>query len=335
MVDVSRQTIYAMEAGTYVPNTVVALRLARALGTNVEDLFTLPAEAAPQLRSDIAEVLPGSEIPQPGQPVQLCRIEERLIANPPSPVPWYFPAADAVVSGKRVRQGKAHVEIFQSETNFSNRILVAGCDPGISVLARHVQAAGVELVLAHRNSSQALALLNAGCIHIAGTHLKDGNAPAGSAVISFAVWEEGIVTARGNPKEIVSVADLAREDIVIVNREEGAGCRALLDSNLAKLGIPSDEITGYDRTSPGHLAAAWQVQTGAVDCCIATRAAARAFGLGFVPLVSEHYDLVIRKKHLELPSMQHLLDTLGRASFRRDLEGLGGYDARGAGQLKQ
>jgi len=38
---VTRQTIYAMEAGNYVPNTVVALKLARALDVKVEDLFKI------------------------------------------------------------------------------------------------------------------------------------------------------------------------------------------------------------------------------------------------------------------------------------------------------
>ena len=44
---VTRQTIYAMEAGSYIPNTAVALRLARALETSVEDLFSLPRESGP------------------------------------------------------------------------------------------------------------------------------------------------------------------------------------------------------------------------------------------------------------------------------------------------
>jgi putative molybdopterin biosynthesis protein len=74
------------------------------------------------------------------------------------------------------------------------------------------------------------------------------------------------------------------------------------------------------------------VQSGAVDCCLATRAAARVFGLHFIPLVSERYDLVIRKQHLDLPRMQNLLDVLSRSGFRRELEGLGGYDTRLAGQ---
>jgi molybdate-binding protein len=80
------------------------------------------------------------------------------------------------------------------------------------------------------------------------------------------------------------------------------------------------------------LPAAWQVQAGQADCCIATRAAARVFGLGFIPLVSERYDLAIRRQHLDMPSIQTLLDTLNRSNYRRELESLGGYDTRAAGQ---
>lgn len=345
-VRVSRQTIYAMEAGTYVPNTAVALRLARALDTTVEELFSLAAgEAEPRLRTGRATLLPGTAAVEEGQPVQLCRVEKRLIASVPSPVPWYFPAADAVIADQSGCQEKPQVQIFQGGDEFAKRILVAGCDPGISVLARHLQSAGIELVLAHRNSSQALSLLKEGCIHIAGTHLQDeasgeSNLPQigrmfpknAVAVIAFAIWEEGIVTARGNPKNIRGVEDFARQEIAIVNREKGAGSRALLDSRLKRARIEAGALRGYDRLAPGHLAAAWQVQAGAADACVATRAVARLLGLNFIPLVSERYDLVVRKQHLELPRIQNLFDALSRSDFRRELEGLGGYDTRVAGQ---
>jgi putative molybdopterin biosynthesis protein len=101
---------------------------------------------------------------------------------------------------------------------------------------------------------------------------------------------------------------------------------------LKRLGIKSGKVHGYRNEAPGHLPAAWQVLSGAADCCIATRAAARVFGLGFIPLFSERYDLVIRRQHLNLPGMQTLLDVLSRSGFRRELESLGGYDTRAAGQ---
>ncbi len=345
-VGISRQTIYAMEAGSFIPNTAVALRLARVLEVSVEDLFTLPGETpAPDLPSEHVVLLPGSDPPQPGQPVQLCRIDKLLIASPPSPVPWYLPPSDAIVTGEAADGRRTKVQVYNADGDFRNRILVAGCDPGISVLARHVQLAGVELVLAHRNSSQALQLLKQGRVHIAGTHLRDegtgqSNIPEIArlfpkktvAVISFAVWEEGILTASGNPKGIRGIEDFRRKDVRIVNREHGAGSRFLLDSHLERLKINARKVTGYNHLASGHLPAAWQVRTGAADCCIATRAAARLFGLGFIPLVSERYDLAVRRRHLELPANQVLLDTLNRSSFRRELESIGGYDTRTAGQ---
>jgi putative molybdopterin biosynthesis protein len=342
---VTRQTIYAMEAGSYIPNTAVALRLAQALEVRVEELFSLPQAEPTGLRSEEVTLLPGSETLHPGQPVQLCRVNKRLVASPPSPVPWYFPVSDAVVASKLPKNGRTDVQVFDAADDFRNRVLIAGCDPGISVLAHHLQASGIELVLAHRNSSQSLKLLKDGCVHIAGTHLRDESSGESNlpeigrlfpknavAVISFAVWEEGIVTAAGNPKSIKTVEDLARRDVMIVNREKGAGSRALLDSYLKRLKIDSKNIRGYDRIAPGHLPAAWQVQAGQADCCIATRAAARVFGLGFVPLVSERYDLAVRRQHLDMPGIQAVLDTLSRSNYRRELESLGGYDTRAAGQ---
>jgi molybdate-binding protein/DNA-binding XRE family transcriptional regulator len=342
-IGVSRQTIYAMEAGSYVPNTAVALKLARALGTSVEDLFSLSSDTpGPELRTETVSMLPGSEVLEPGQPVQLCRVEKRLVASAPSPVPWYFPASDAVIAGGR---GKTKVQVFHPEEDFRSRLLIAGCDPAISVLARSVQAAGVELVLAHRNSSQSLQLLRDGWVHVAGTHLRDETTGESNfaavdrifprqsvAVISYAIWEEGIVTARNNPKGIRGIEDLARPGVRIVNREAGAGSRNLLDAHLKTLGISTTKVRGYEHEVQGHLPAAWRVETGAVDACIATRAAARVFGLGFFPLVSERYDLVVRCEHLNVPAVEALLDTLGRSSFRRELESLGGYDTRNAGE---
>jgi molybdate-binding protein/DNA-binding XRE family transcriptional regulator len=349
---ISRQTIYAIESGSYVPNTAVALRLARTLEVNVEDLFALPSDApAAPLPTEQVTILPRPAPPRAGDPMQLCRVDRRTIASSPSPLPWSLPTADAVLLGHAdapaptAKPAKGTVQLFHSEYDLANRILVAGCDPGISVLARHVLRAGVELVVAQRNSSQALALLKQGVVHVAGTHLRDqasgeSNLPAihrlfarnSVAVVSLAVWEEGLVLPPGNPKSIRSVADFARRDIAIVNRETGAGSRLLLDAHLDRLGLAGEKVRGYDRLAAGHLPAAWQVRTGDADCCIATRAAARVFGLDFIPLATERYDLAIRRPHLDYPPVAALLDTLNRASFRRELEGLGGYDTTTAGR---
>jgi molybdate-binding protein len=92
-------------------------------------------------------------------------------------------------------------------------------------------------------------------------------------------------------------------------------------------------VNGYDRIAHGHLPAALAVSLGEADCCIATRSAARAFGLSFVPLATERYDLVIRRQFAKLPAVETLLDVLNRASIRRKLELLAGYDTRHTGEV--
>jgi molybdate-binding protein/DNA-binding XRE family transcriptional regulator len=346
-VGISRQTIYSIEAGVYVPNTLVALKLSRVLGVPVEDLFRLEDEAAPARLAEEVRLIPDAQHAEPGRPVQLCKVGTQLVAAYPEAVNWKLPLADGILvdpSRAAKRKGKATVQLFHEEKELGKRLLVAGCDPGISVLGRHLQRAGVELVSINCNSSQSLDLLKKGLVHIAGTHLLDhatgesnlaavrkrftGNAVA---VIGFAIWDEGLVVAAANPKRIRSTADIARKDVTVVNREAGAGCRILLDVHLEKLGVAADAVNGYNQIAYGHLHAAWSVLTGKADCCIATKAAARVFGLDFVPLLRERYDLVIRKPNLNQPIVQTLLETLGRSAFRRELEGLGGYDTTPAG----
>ena len=343
-IEVSRQTIYAMEAGTYVPNTAIALKLARVLDVKVEDLFQLDFADAPAA-VESAELMPSDEPAQPGLPVQVCEVEERLVAMLPTPVVWGLPPADAVLIETGEFGGKAKIQLFNNDGKmFRKRLMIAGCDPGISVLLRQLQREGVEAVAAGRNSSQSLDLLEQSMVHVAGSHLKDdatgeSNLPAikkqfpeGSvAVVSYAFWEEGMVIARGNPKGIRGIEDLARKDVTIINREPGSGIRMMLDSQLRKHGIPANDVNGYETVAPGHLPAAWQVRTGMVDCCLATKTAACVFGLDFITLERERYDLVIRKQNLEHPGVQVLLDILGRTAFRRELEGLGGYDTHVAG----
>jgi molybdate-binding protein/DNA-binding XRE family transcriptional regulator len=331
---ISRQTIYAMEAGDYVPNTAVALKLARALDVSVEELFRLEA-AEPEPPRVVEAELIGSGDRFAGSPIEVCRVGERLVGVPALTSPWQLVPADGLL----VDRARSTVQLLREDWD-ETRLLVAGCDPATPVLARHLGRASVGLVTAAVNSSVALDLLKRRLTHIAGTHLKDEASALrtqfprkGVAVFAFAVWEEGLVLARGNPKEVRGVADLARPSVKLAPREVGSGSRQLLDRVLGDAGIPTHSVRGYDDlTSVGHLPAAWRVYTGMADVCVATRSAARAFGLDFVPLATERYDLVIRREHLDTTAVERLLDTLAQAAFRRELEALCGYDTRETGR---
>ena len=345
-IDVSRQAIYAIESGDYAPNTAVALKLAQALGVAVEELFQLEGRKDSRI-AEQAELLDEGPAAMLGKPVCLCRVDGRLIATFPEAATWSLPLADAMIAGAITNStGKANtpVEVFVQAQDFDKRLLMAGCDPGISILGRHLGQQGVNLVVAHRNSTKALDLLHRGSIHVAGCHIRDektdeSNLAAISrifrkqdiAVVSLALWEEGLVVPSGNPKQIRSIADLGRSDITIVNRERGAGSRLLLDAKLRRAGIPHARLRGYESIATGHLPAARRVQTGEGDCCIAVSSVARVLGLDFIPLSSERYDLVVHRRHLQLPQVQALFNTLALAAYRRELEHLGGYDTSVAG----
>jgi molybdate-binding protein/DNA-binding XRE family transcriptional regulator len=356
---ISRQTIYAIEAGDYVPNTALALALAQILEVRVEDLFQLEDEPQAPARPVSAELLNASEPLRKGQPVQLCEVGKRLIAVPAEPQPAMLPLADGVLVESAKHSGPASIRAFPADGSEGKRLLVAGCDPGIALLAHHLsRTAGIELVVASSSSRQSLDWLKDGFVHIAGSHLRDATTgdynlaavrklfPRGGVkVVTFAIWEQGLVFAAGNPKGIASVADLARPDstsktgsgqraVRIVNRETGAGSRDLLDSELRRAGIAVKDVVGYDRIAHGHLPAALAVSLGEADCCIATRSAAQAFGLGFLALATERYDLVIRQPFVKLPAVEALLDGLNRSAIRRRLEMLAGYDTSHTGEVR-
>lgn len=321
---VTRQAIYAIEAGTYVPNTAVALRLARVLETTVETLFELDEEQPSSIHRDF---LPLDELSPSalGEPIQICRVGRRNIGVTPTVFPAYLPIADGIVSSP----GKA---TLAAEPDDANRLLLAGCDPALSLLAAHAIEAHVEIVLANGNSSRALNWLREDRIDIAGTHLDEKMAGPLS-VVNFAMWEEGFVVKRGNPLGIRKVEDLANRNVRFINRDKGSGSRRLFEAQLAAAGMKASDVKGSDTAVTGHLAAAWAVSTGAADCCIAAASAARRFGLDFIPLAAERFDLVIHKRDLKRKAIQGLFEILNRSRFRRQLEMLAGYDVSHAGDM--
>jgi molybdate-binding protein/DNA-binding XRE family transcriptional regulator len=345
-VNVSRQTIYAIETGTYVPNTEVALHLARELEVTVDELFSLsPGTLQPSERL-AAEVL-SAELPASGQPVRICQIGSRWVSVPVSASPYYMPEADGIIQRSLRSRGCAELLVFGRDEASQKRLVLAGCDPATGLLARTVEKiSGVEVVCAGASSKLALSWLIEGKVHIAGSHLEDAktgefNLPfirkqfpkEDLTVVTFARWEEGLVVASRNPKGIVAIENLLSKSVRFANREAGSGSRALLDRLLSQAGIPAQKVEGYDRIAFGHLAAAYCVFSGEADVCLATRSAAQAFNLGFVPLHSERYDLVLRKRTAHLPAVKAFLDVLQRASLRRKLEVLAGYDTSQMGSV--
>ena len=190
-----------------------------------------------------------------------------------------------------------------------------------------------------------LVALRDGMCHIAGTHLLDeasgaynvpfverilGNGAA--AVIRLAHREQGVIVAPGNPLAIESLDDLAHPSLRYVNRQRGAGTRVLLDFELARRGLASSAIPGYEREEYSHLAVAAAIAAGRADCGLGILAAARAFELDFVPVASEPFDLVMRVETFKDPIVEPLLSLLADEQFRTSVSELGGYDVAEMGR---
>jgi putative molybdopterin biosynthesis protein len=121
------------------------------------------------------------------------------------------------------------------------------------------------------------------------------------------------------------IDDLTRPGLRYVNRQRGAGTRVLLDHELARRGIAGEQVGGYAREEHTHLAVAAAVAAGRADCGLGVMAAARAFGLDFVAVTREPYDLVLAAETVEDPILAPLWALLGEPDFQRSVRELGGY----------
>jgi putative molybdopterin biosynthesis protein len=193
------------------------------------------------------------------------------------------------------------------------------------------------LTLASSNvgSLGGLTALRDGLCHVAGSHLLDPESGEYTlpylsrllpgrevSVVRLVHREQGLIVAPGNPLALKGMEDLPGGRIRYVNRQRGAGTRVLLDHELAARGISPEAISGYEREEHTHLAVAAAVAAGRADCGLGLLAAARAFGLDFVPVAHEPYDLVFEPD----PLLDPLWALLESDDFRQAVTDLGGYD---------
>ncbi len=330
---ISRQSYAAIESGSSVPSTEIALRLAAALGRPVGALFRLPDRPADRRSAAWS----GAGAPGPGHRVRLTRIGGRWIAHPCAEAHRTDALADGVV--ERVEGGEVSVRVFADGPPPAG-LAVVGCDPAFGIVAEALRRErGIEVSWSQRGSRAALITLARGEAHVAGVHLRDAasgawNAPSVHALVpfpctrvSFAVWEQGLLARPGAAHAIGGIGDLAGGQVRLLNREEGSGSRALLDELLAAAGVEPSDVAGYATTARGHLAVADGIAAGAADAGVAIRAAGRARGLDVLPLREEAYELVIPDHFLDLPGVEALLGLLRRPGVRAQVEALGGYDA--------
>ena len=154
-------------------------------------------------------------------------------------------------------------------------------------------------------------------------------------LIGLAVRDQGLIVARGNPKGIQGLHDLAHPECRFVNRQRGSGTRLVFDQLLARAGIASSLISGYPREEFTHMAVASAVADGSADVAFGIRAAAAQLELGFIPLVSERYLLACDADRLESAELKKFLALLRSKPFKAVLASLPGYDNAITGRVME
>jgi putative molybdopterin biosynthesis protein len=334
MAGVSRQAVSAVESGLSDPSLRVALALARALGLTVEEMFG-PSSPAPQVMARPVAPLGGQ-----GARVTLAPVGDGFVALPlsgPSASRSGFLPAGGVAADADGEPDMA--EPVHPVGPPRPTLIAAGCDPALPLLEHPLGLLDPPAAFTWWPcpSRDALQLAARGLVHVAGVHLRgpDGGynttaaeslLPDGGEVIGFCSWQEGLVLRPGLPGAVAGIGDIAMRGLRLVNREPGAEARSVLDRELAALGIEAAALPGYGTQVTGHLQVAAAIAGGLADAGIASEPAARCYGLGFVPLASEHFDLVIPAGQASSREVQNLLKVLSSQWLLDQLASLPGYD---------
>lgn len=151
--------------------------------------------------------------------------------------------------------------------------------------------------------------------------------------VNFSQREQGILLPKGNPKNIKAIADLARDDVTIVNRRLGTGTRLLFDYEISRSDISHSNIRGYRNEVAKHLDAGLEVLAGHADAAPAIRAVAGMLGLDFIPLRWERFDLLISRERFFEKGIQSFLTLLHEKEFRLLADSMEGYDLSLCGKM--
>jgi len=240
-------------------------------------------------------------------------------------------------------------ELLVNERELDNTVVIIGShDITIDILADEIRRKGRNIRISSGNvgSLGGLIALRKESCHISGSHLLDTKTGqynlsyvkrylkgVRACVFHLVLRDQGLIVAKGNPKAIRGIEDLAGGNVSFVNRQAGSGTRVLFDYKLDQLGISPESIKGYDHDEFSHMSVAVDVLSGAADCGLGIFAAARALDLDFIPLEKEQYDLIIPSRVLAQPNIQAVLETIRSRHFRERVRSLGGYDPSKSGQL--
>ncbi len=245
------------------------------------------------------------------------------------------------------RQAKEPSRRRRDRLDARNTILIVGShDLALSLLISRLKHKNPEISVqvTCAGSLGGLIALQEGRADLAGVHLLDEETGEYNyqyvkhilpgmevAIVHLAYRIQGLMFARGNPKQVRGLEDLKRSDITFINRQKGSGTRVSLDYRLRELGIAAHDVKGYDREMDTHLAVAMGIARGEADVGLGIEAAAHACDIDFLPIAKERFDLVIPAENYHRRQLSLLLAIIESGEFRKVVTEMGGYDTSQTG----
>jgi molybdate-binding protein/transcriptional regulator with XRE-family HTH domain len=323
---ISRTEISAIEIRRLVPSVATALALAGVLECRVDDLFALPSRSGP------AEEWAWTPTREP------CRFWRAEIGGRHILYPAESGSVGVVAHDGILAYGRLQSQPHQSPTE---TLVMACCDPAVGLLVRELATTShIRLLVLKRSSSEALRLLGAGLVHLAGVHLASSEQSGGNGsvirerlgegfrLLKMARWEEGVALAPGSGAKTVRAAigpTSAKKRWV--GREVGSGARQCLDELFE--GRPAPKRIARD-----HAGVAEAILSGWADLGVCLKLTAEEAGLEFLHVRDEAYDICYRGDFESDPRFQALLRVCRSATFRQLLGELPGYDVSHTGELE-
>lgn len=245
---------------------------------------------------------------------------------------------------------KVQIELLRPQTEIDSTLVCIGSHDNILDLITnqlHKQRPIIRISSAHVGSMGGIMAIRRGEAHIAGTHLLDEHSGEYNVsfikrflkdiplqLINLCYREQGLIVAKGNPKNIRGFKDIVKDSRTFINRQNGAGTRLLTDKVLQDEGIDTTTIAGYDHEEYTHMSVAAAVANGSVDTGMGIRAAAQALDLDFVSIAEERYDLIVPRQYLADKKVATVLELIrNNTSFHQSILALGGYSLRDCGNV--
>lgn len=289
--------------------------------------------------------------------VRLGYVGDRLMASPlsrGSGVVSSFMKADGILEVPQGLEGyeagsEVAVRLLCTEEKLKNTVVVIGShDPLLDELGDmlHVADSDVYMASSHVGSMGGIMAIRRGETHAAGCHLLDTETgeynlsfihkyfPNGGVKLVRCVGrQQGMMVAKGNPLNIRQFSDIAREGIRYVNRQKGSGTRILTDYLCSQENLDTSAIYGYDREELTHTSVAAQIVSGSADAGMGIYSAANLYGLDFIPICLEEYDLLIPDHAWDTPQIQQMIATMKSDVFKEKILSLGGYTVENCGEI--